>query len=339
MIAGLSLAARSEYCMPKTTLIPLLADGEFHSGQEFADRLGISRTAVWKQLKRLEELGLQLESVRGRGYRIPGGMELLDANAIRRQLAPGSLPLLEALLIEPVIDSTNAEALRRIQSGQRHGIVCTAEQQTAGRGRRGRQWVSPFGRNLYVSLVWEFARGASALEGLSLATGVAVARALADCGLPAVQLKWPNDVLFSGAKLGGILLEMTGDAAGVCQVVIGIGINVSMPGNSARDIDQSWTDLATINGGASPGRNRVLAALLSELLPMVAAYERSGFQAWREAWMALDAYANTPVVLVSGDRRKAGTARGVDERGALQLETTLGSESIYGGELSLRPAS
>ena len=199
--------------------------------------------------------------------------------------------------------------------------------------------MSPFGRNLYVSLVWEFARGASALEGLSLATGVAVARALADCGLPAVQLKWPNDVLFSGAKLGGILLEMTGDAAGVCQVVIGIGINVSMPGNSARDIDQSWTDLASINGGASPGRNRVLAALLSELLPMVAKYERSGFRAWREEWMALDAYANTPVVLVSGDRRKAGTARGVDDRGALQLETTLGSESIYGGELSLRPAS
>ena len=170
--------------MPTTTLLPLLADGEFHSGQDCADQLGISRTAVWKQLRRLADHGLELESVRGRGYRIPGGLELLDSDAVRKQLAPGAAPLLDELAIHPTIDSTNAEALRRVEAGAGRGLVCTAEQQLAGRGRRGRPWVSPFGRNLYVSLVWEFTGGAAAIEGLSLATGVAVARALADCGLP-----------------------------------------------------------------------------------------------------------------------------------------------------------
>ena len=121
------------------------------------------------------------------------------------------------------MDSTNAEPMRQAEAGGAPGLVCTAEQQTAGRGRRGRQWVSPFASNLYLSLVWEFSQGAAALEGLSLAVGVAVARALAACDVPAVQLKWPNDVLHDGAKLGGILLEMTGDAAGACQVVVGVG--------------------------------------------------------------------------------------------------------------------
>ena len=324
--------------MPKTTLLPLLADGEFHSGQEFAQRLGISRTAVWKQLQRLADLGLELESVRGKGYRIPGGLELLQSDSMQQQIAPGAAPLLSELVIDPVIDSTNAEALRRVAAGAGSGLVCTAEQQLAGRGRRGRQWVSLFGRNLYISVVWEFTGGAAAIEGLSLATGVAVARALADCGLPPVQLKWPNDVLFEGAKLGGILLEITGDPAGVCQVVIGVGINVAMPGTAASSIEQSWTDLATMNGGKSPGRNRVLSALLSELLPMAAGFEQDGFEAWRPEWLALDAYADQPVVLLSGESRQAGIARGVDSRGALQLETTLGLQTVYGGELSMRPA-
>ena len=324
--------------MPKTTLLPLLADGEFHSGQEFAQHLGISRTAVWKQLQRLADLGLELESVRGKGYRIPGGLELLGSDSLQKQLAPGAAPLLSELVIDPVIDSTNAEALRRVAAGAGSGLVCTAEQQLAGRGRRGRHWVSPFGRNLYLSLVWEFTGGAAAIEGLSLATGVAVARALADCGLPPVQLKWPNDVLFEGAKLGGILLEITGDPAGICQVVIGVGINVAMPGTAASSIEQTWTDLATINGGKSPGRNRVLAALLSELLPMAAGFELSGFEPWRPDWLSLDAYADQPVVLLSGESRQAGIARGVDSRGALQLETTLGLQTVYGGELSMRPA-
>jgi len=324
--------------MPKTILLPLLADGEFRSGQDLADALGVSRTAVWKQLKKLGELGLQIESVKGRGYRIPGGIELLDDAKIHSSLRPEAAGLLSALEILETVGSTNAEAMHRAEQGTAAGLVCTAEQQTAGRGRRGRQWVSPFASNLYLSLVWEFNQGAAALEGLSLAVGVAVARALAACGLPPVQLKWPNDVLFDGSKLGGILLEMIGDAAGACQVVVGVGLNVSMPQASASAIDQAWTDIDTISGHEHPGRNALLAAMLNELLPLVARFEDQGFARWRNDWQALDGFAGANVVLNTGARQIAGVARGVNERGALQLETTTGVQSVYGGEISMRPA-
>ncbi len=325
--------------MTKTTLLPLLADGEFRSGQDLADALGVSRTAVWKQLNRLEELGLQIESVKGRGYRIPGGIDLLEEDAVRRDLSAQTRALLTELDIHQSIGSTNAEAMRRIEMGAGSGLVCTAEQQSAGRGRLGRQWVSPFARNLYVSAAWEFTQGAAALEGLSLAVGVAVARALQACGLPAAQLKWPNDVLFDGAKLGGVLLEMTGDAAGSCQVVVGIGLNVAMPDSTATEIDQAWTDVSRMADGECPRRNALLAALLNELLPLLAEFERGGFGPWREPWQTLDAYAGESVVLHSGQQQMAGIARGVDGRGALQLETAAsGIQSVFGGEISLRSA-
>jgi BirA family transcriptional regulator, biotin operon repressor / biotin---[acetyl-CoA-carboxylase] ligase len=325
--------------MPNTALLPLLANGEFHSGQALADALGVSRTAVWKQLGKLEVLGLEIESVKGRGYRIPGGVDLLEANSVHGGLDDATKALVRELEIFDVIDSTNREALRRVQPGAASGLVFTAEQQTAGRGRRGRQWVSPFARNLYLSAVWEFSRGASALEGLSLAVGVAISRALEASGLPQVQLKWPNDLLYQEQKLGGVLLEMVGDANGLCQVVVGVGLNVAMPANTAASIDQPWTDLSSIAGGKEcAGRNELLAALLNELMPLLADFENSGFGPWREPWQQLDAHAGKAVVLTSGDVQTAGIARGVDQRGALLLESSLGLKPIYGGEISLRAA-
>ena len=323
--------------MSGSILLPLLAEGEFRSGQDLADALGVSRTAVWKQVNKLAaETGLAIESVKGRGYRIPGGIELLDAEKVSAALRPEASRLLSSLVLLESVDSTNAEVLRRAETGCPRGFVCSAEQQTAGRGRRGRHWVSPFASNLYLSLLWEFDEGAAALEGLSLAVGVATARALETAGLPPVQLKWPNDILHEGAKLGGVLLEMVGDAAGACQVVIGVGLNVRMPKEAAQGIDQQWTDIEAMSGGAHPGRNVLLAALLSELLPLVASFESSGFTPWRAPWQALDAFNGETVVLQSGSRKMAGIARGVDERGALLLETAEGRKAVYGGEISLR---
>lgn len=323
--------------MPNTVLLPLLANGDFHSGQDLATALGVSRTAVWKQLNKLEVLGLEIESVKGKGYRIPGGIDLIDEQRVRAGLTTNSLQLLTDLDVREVIDSTNIEALRQISSGARSGLVCTAEQQTAGRGRRGREWVSPFARNVYLSVVWEFSQGAAALEGLSLAVGVAVAQALKTFGLPPVSLKWPNDLLYKGAKLGGVLLEMVGDTTDKCQVVVGVGLNVAMPPSAASAIDQSWTDLSAMAvAGNAPGRNELLSALLNELLPLLAGYENTGFKPWRAAWESLDAHAGKPVVLSSGAEKTAGIARGVDDRGALQLETSLGVQAIFGGEISLR---
>ncbi|MFK8049167.1 MAG: bifunctional biotin--[acetyl-CoA-carboxylase] ligase/biotin operon repressor BirA [Halioglobus sp.] len=323
--------------MPNTILLPLLADGEFHSGQDLAAALGISRTAIWKQLNKLKGLGLEIESVKGRGYRIPDGIDLIDEAKVRSKMTAIGLSLLKELSIQELIDSTNMEALRRVEQGARSGLVCTAEQQTAGRGRRGREWISPFGRNLYVSTVWEFSQGAAALEGLSLAVGVAVARALTDLGLPEVQLKWPNDILYRGKKLGGVLLEMVGDASGQCQVVVGIGLNVAMPRSAADSIDQAWTDVSLMaEGGVAPGRNELLGSLLGQLLPLLAAFESDGFTPWREPWQSLDAHAGKSVILTTGNNKVAGIARGVDPRGALRLETSVGVESVFGGEISLR---
>ena len=325
--------------MTKTVLLPLLANGEFHSGQDLANALGVSRTAVWKQLNKLEALGLAIESVKGRGYRIPGGIDLLDESRVRAGLSTEGAGYLQGLIIEEVVDSTNAQAMRAVAEGGGVGVVCTGEQQGAGRGRRGRTWVSPFARNLYFSIIGEFTQGAAALEGLSLAVGVAVVRALETSGISGVQLKWPNDVLYQGAKLGGILLEMTGDVAGPCQVVVGVGLNVAMPTEVATHIEQEWTDVSAISSAANvacPGRNELLAALLNELLPLIDKFEEVGFIAWRQAWQALDAHAGKPVVLSAGSRQTAGIARGVNNRGALQLETSLGVQSMFGGEISLR---
>lgn len=326
--------------MPNTKLLPLLASGEFVSGQDVANALGVSRTAVWKQLNGLAGLGIEIESVKGRGYRIPGGMDLLDEAAVRAVMGAEALALLAHLDLRDDIDSTNAEALQQIESGVGAGYVCSAEQQSAGRGRRGREWVSPYARNIYLSAVWQYAGGAAVLEGMSLAVGVVVARALRHCGVPPVQLKWPNDVLAHGAKLGGILLEMTGDASGQCQVVVGIGLNVDMPAQQGETIDQDWTDVARCCEHKRPTRAQLLGTILDELLPMLAGFESTGFGPWREEWQALDAYADAPVVLYSGAQQMAGIARGVDQRGALQLETAAsGVQSIFGGEISLRRAT
>jgi BirA family biotin operon repressor/biotin-[acetyl-CoA-carboxylase] ligase len=325
--------------MSRSILLPLLADGEFCSGQDLANALGVSRTAVWKQLNKLAtETGLVIDSVKGRGYRIPGGLDLLDADKVKSGLNAQAASLLTSLTLLESVDSTNAEALRWAEDSSASGRVCSAEQQTAGRGRRGRQWVSPFAGNLYLSLVWEFEQGAAALEGLSLAVGVAVARALSQLDLPPVQLKWPNDILHQGAKLGGVLLEMTGDAAGACQVVIGVGLNVSMPTAAGKDIDQAWTDVSSLAGDKHPGRNALFSALLNELLPLAAGFEAVGFARWRDEWQSLDAFAGETVLLHAGPRQMAGVARGVNDRGALLLETGAGVQPVYGGEISLRAA-
>lgn len=320
------------------SLYPLLhtiADGEFHSGEELARLLGVSRTAVWKQLQKIQlATGLQLESIKGRGYRLRQTLELLD----RERIVAAAGPLLAQLEVHQHIDSTNRLALERAHEGCGRGHVVVAEQQTAGRGRRGRQWVSPFGCNIYCSAIWEFDGGAAALEGLSLAVGVAVARALTAIGVRDVGLKWPNDVVWGGRKLAGILLEMVGDAAGRCQVVIGIGINVAMAGSEQTTrIDQPWVDVQTALGGPV-SRNDLLAALLAHLLPTLQQFEREGFAALRSAWSELDSFYGRDVVVHLGERLVPGVAAGVGASGALLIDTDNGRQEFHGGEVSLRLA-
>lgn len=322
--------------MDNSILLTVLADGEYHSGEELGAQLGVSRAAVWKQLHKLEALELPIESIKGRGYRLVGGLDLLAADKIRSFLPELAASALGELDIFPLIGSTNDAAAEAIRTGRSANYCCFAEQQSAGRGRRGRAWRSPFGRNIYLSMVWEFQSGAAALEGLSLSVGLAVVRALRRLGVDGAGLKWPNDVLHENKKLAGILLEMQGDPSGLCQVIVGVGLNVNLTGCDTDAITQPWTDLQMIVG--SVPRNELAATLIAELLKVQAEFTRDGFTYLRDEWGKFDVFAGKPVQVQLGDNVIQGVARGVDASGGLVLETDAGERVFRGGEVSLRGA-
>ena len=313
-------------------LLTHLSDGQFHSGEALGEALGVSRAAVWKQLKKLDELDIPYSSVKGKGYRLHDPIELLDQPAIMSTVSQ-RLDCLELLLD---VDSTNTYLFERASDhmGKRYAVF--AEKQSSGRGRRGRQWISPFGRNIYLSLLVSFSGGMSALEGLSLAVGIAVEKAMGRLGIDGVGLKWPNDIYADGRKLAGILLEVTGEYNSHCQVVIGIGLNLSMSEGEAQEINQPWVDLSSLRSGLS--RNQVAGTLLDELLSMVDTFQKEGFAPWQQYWSERDIYHNKDVVISSSIRDVEGVVKGVNRKGELMLRTDRGMEIITAGELSVRPA-
>lgn len=312
------------------TLLKLLKDGRFHSGQALGEALGISRAAVWKQLQLLEaNLGLVIHKVRGRGYQLAQPLSLLDEALIKAVPGFPAWPV----HIYDTIDSTNAQALREVAAGAYAPFVVTAESQTAGRGRRGRAWVSPFAQNLYFSLVLRIDGGMRQLEGLSLVVGLAVMRALHDSGVVDAGLKWPNDILVGQKKLAGILLELVGDPADVCHVVLGIGINVNM--HAAPEVDQQWTSVQ-LETGRSQDRCRLAGALAVHLDAYLARHRAEGFASLRPEWEAHHLWQGRPVSLIAGVTHIDGVVLGIDQQGALRLQVGGQEKSYSGGELSLR---
>jgi BirA family transcriptional regulator, biotin operon repressor / biotin---[acetyl-CoA-carboxylase] ligase len=319
--------------LPPLALLQLLGDGKNHSGQELAGLLNVSRTAIWKQLAKIEALGLELLSQSGKGYCLVGGLELLEKDIISSYLTPSAANQISHFALLKQVDSTNSYLMRQEQGA---GIdICFAEFQTAGRGRRGRQWVSPFASNIYLSLRLSVNGGLGALEGISLAVGVAVAGGLTELGVTGIQLKWPNDVLWSGKKLGGILIEVVGDPSGLCHLVVGLGLNLRTEKSMADTIDQPWVALDTILS-VLPSRNRVAACLLNHIVPLLSDYETNGFVNYKAAWESLNAHADQQVDLFMGSLQTTGLVRGLNSAGALLLETDRGLEVFHGGEVSLR---
>ncbi|ANJ58672.1 bifunctional biotin--[acetyl-CoA-carboxylase] synthetase/biotin operon repressor [Pseudomonas silesiensis] len=312
------------------TLLELLKDGRFHSGQALGIALGISRSAVWKQLQHLEaELGLSIHKVRGRGYQLAAPLTLLDPLAIRAQAPACDWPV----LVFDSIDSTNAEALRAIERGQAAPFLVLAERQTAGRGRRGRKWASPFAENIYYSLVLRIEGGMRQLEGLSLVVGLAVMQALRELGIPAAGLKWPNDVLVGQKKIAGILLELVGDPADVCHVVLGVGINVNM--QMTDEVDQQWTSMR-LESGKAFDRNHLVAVLGEKLQAYLNRHQIGGFSAIQAEWEQNHLWQGRAVSLIAGVNQIDGEVLGIDSQGALRLKVD-GVEKVFsGGELSLR---
>jgi BirA family biotin operon repressor/biotin-[acetyl-CoA-carboxylase] ligase len=312
------------------TLLELLKDGRFHSGQALGIALGISRSAVWKQLQHLEaELGLSIHKVRGRGYQLAAPLTLLDPLAIRAQAPACDWPV----LVFDSIDSTNAEALRAIERGQAAPFLVLAERQTAGRGRRGRKWASPFAENIYYSLVLRIEGGMRQLEGLSLVVGLAVMQALRELGIPAAGLKWPNDVLVGQKKIAGILLELVGDPADVCHVVLGVGINVNM--QMTDEVDQQWTSMR-LESGKAFDRNHLVAVLGEKLQAYLNRHQIGGFSTIQAEWEQNHLWQGRAVSLIAGVNQIDGEVLGIDSQGALRLKVD-GVEKVFsGGELSLR---
>lgn len=318
-------------------VLAILADGDVYSSRELADRLGMVPAAIDHTLETLgREYGLEVQRAPDDRWQLTVPLELLDQARIAAGLTATARARISRLDLRPVLDSTNTYLLAEARKGLPSGAVCLAEQQRAGRGRQGRQWVTPFGASLAFSLLWRFAVAPTALSGLSLATGIAVARTLRAHGVAEVRLKWPNDVLWRGRKLGGILLEL-GGAMDAYPVVAGIGLNIALPRQAGMEIDQPWVDLREILEPARISRNVLAAALLSELVATFVRFEQKGFADLVVEWARFDAAVGQQVRLQWPGTTVTGIARGVDATGALLLENAEGQiKSYVGGEISLR---
>lgn len=316
-------------------LLKMMSDGQFHSGEELGRALGVSRAAVWKALKRLEDGGYPMHRVRGRGYRVPSGAGLLDLDVIRSHLPASVSSAIRWQLLDSV-DSTNAELMRCIGGDVEPGMkVCLAEQQSAGKGRRGRQWASPYAQNIYLSIALPFSEGAQKLEGLSLLIGLVLVETLEDCGYSGCALKWPNDVLLDGRKLAGILVEIAGDLTSDCVAVVGVGVNVLM-GRSEPTIDQPWTSLLLSRQKGLLDRNLLVARFIERLLGSLGRFRQEGFSPFVQGWQLRHGWQGMQVSVEAGNNSQQGHALGVDARGALKLGTERGEVLLHGGEVSLR---
>lgn len=311
------------------TLISILADGEFHSGEQLGERLGMSRAAINKHVQTLRDWGVDVFTVPGKGYSLPEPIQLLSQDFISSQINQGQVAVL------PVIDSTNQYLLDRIGTLQ-SGDACVAEYQQAGRGRRGRKWFSPFGANLYLSMYWRLEQGPAAAIGLSLVIGIVMAEVLRDLGASQVRVKWPNDLYLQDRKLAGILVELTGKTGDAAQIVIGAGINLAMRQVESDVINQGWINLQ--EAGIAIDRNMLAARLINELRAALELFEQEGLTPYLSRWEKLDNFINRPVKLIIGDKEIVGISRGIDAQGALLLEQDGAIKAWMGGEISLRSA-
>ena len=317
-------------------ILAILADGQFHSGQELADHMGLSRSGVWKLIQSLQHKGVEVFAVQGKGYRLAQPIELLNKALIENEIAaritgfPGEISVLWAT------ESTNRYlAQQRSDMNAVTGQTCLSEWQSAGRGRRGRNWVSPLGGNIYLSQLWQFAGGPSQLSGLSLAAAIAVVNVIHSYGGKAAGLKWPNDIIVDGKKLAGILLEINGESSGPSNVIVGIGINVRLPESAIQEIDQPVTSLETVLGRTIE-RNQFVARLICELYNIHRDYNERGFSAFKQRWVDLDIYLNQKINLSLPTGTISGINRGVDQSGALQVEHSGQVYTYQSGELTLR---
>lgn len=319
-------------------LLGLLADGRFHSGEALASRLKVSRSAVWKMVRALRAVDIEVQAVPRQGYRLPRAVDLYSRQAILKQvLNPEAIERLDVLL---QVDSTNRYLFDMPGPAVQRACVCVAEVQQAGRGRRGRTWIAPFGSGICLSLAWRFPESPPTLSALSLAIGVAIMRALQQFGGTGIGLKWPNDIVWQGRKLAGVLTEVRGESSGPTQIVIGLGLNLRMPAAVRIALAEQQAalvaDLSEILKDRLPDRNSLTGVLIGQLTAALQEFGVHGFDAFAREWRTFDSLANAPVKVVAGSESVLGIARGVAPDGALQVEVRGALQRFVSADVSLR---
>jgi BirA family biotin operon repressor/biotin-[acetyl-CoA-carboxylase] ligase len=322
----------------RTEIIKKLQDGNFHSGETLASVFNVSRSAISNHIKAINDLGLEIYSVKGRGYKLAADIELLSHNQIISALPNVYQNKAQLVRVENVVSSTN-DLVKVMSQGPEQvdsGYCCLAEAQSSGRGRRGKAWVSPYASSLYFSMLWRFASGYQAMAGLSLMVGVVVNDTLNDLGIKDCRLKWPNDIYHGKQKLAGILIEVEGQIGASVSAIIGIGVNIHLP-ESVEGIDQAFTDLHSIIH-TKVSRNKFAALLIEKLWQALPLFEKNGMSPFMTRWKDADLYYNQPVQLIAGKNVTKGISKGIDQAGALLLEIDGKVETFHGGEISVRPA-
>lgn len=310
----------------KRQILALLSSGQFVSGEQLATELGISRAAVNKHIDALETYGVAIYSVKGRGYKLANPISLIDASRLVKSIDN------RCFYFDEIV-STNGFMLSHTTE-LKNGDVCVAEYQSAGRGRRGRTWVSPYGHHLYFSLFWTFPQGMAQAMGLSLVVACTLVEVLKSFGVENIGVKWPNDIYLDNKKLAGILIEMSGQADSQCQLIIGVGVNMAMSDEQGKGIDQPWSDLSELVD--MPDKTALVIELQKQLKRDIQLFEREGLAEFKARWQAADLFYGREIRLLMGEKSVEGICRGVDEQGAVLLETADGVQAFIGGEISLR---
>ncbi|GAB57035.1 BirA family transcriptional regulator, biotin operon repressor [Glaciecola punicea ACAM 611] len=322
----------------RTQLLNKLNDGHFHLGEDLASELALSRSAISEQIKALNKLGLDICSIKGRGYKLTNHIELLSHSQIQAALPASSQGNAFLIQIENLVSSTNDIVKAKSHSVPYvdSGYCCLAEAQSAGRGRRGRNWVSPYASSLYLSMLWRFTGGHQAMTGLSLMVGVIINETLQSLEVLNCQLKWPNDVYHEQKKLAGVLIEVEGQVGATTSAIIGIGININLPAN-VQGINQAFTDLSSITKKPI-SKNQLAAALIHKLWQNLPIFEAHGMAPFMARWKDCDLYYKKHITIVAGDKIITGTGNGIDNTGALLLDINGSIKAFHGGEISVRQA-